>query len=198
MKKPWIAVVISSTLSLSSGLALAQANLDMVVEHGESLYHQQASCWVCHGKEATGLIGPSLLYGPTPAQILEQLINNLQMAVIVQQLKPDNEALIAISLYIRTLAGLPIDDNMAADYRAELAAVRARQETDLIFPKTERDLTVENIQSFDSVLADWQRRSKEGPIGQSYEATVVAKIDPDKWEVVNVGDQQRRRTHLCL
>lgn len=158
----------------------ADDGLDLLVKHGEELFHRDISCWVCHGKKGEGLIGPSLMTGPTPAQIFEQLKSNPQMAVVEQELKPDTEDLIAIAMYIRTLAGLPIDKNMAADYRTELVKARALQESDLIFPKTERDLAVEKIQYFDSVLADWQRRSKEGPIGHSYESRVVATFDAGK------------------
>ena len=67
MNELWFAVVIASLSSAVSGPAFAQADLDLMVEQGKSLYNQPASCWVCHGKDATGLIGPSILYGPTPA-----------------------------------------------------------------------------------------------------------------------------------
>ncbi len=174
----WICRTI--LISMLPGIACAQENIDSQVERGEALFNQDASCWVCHGRQAEGLIGPALTYGPTPAQIYEQIKNNPQMAVIQQVLKPDNEDLIAIALYIRRLSGLPIDGNMAANFRTELATRKAREETDLIFPKTERDIAVEKIQSFDTVLADWQRRSKEGPIGASYESRVVATFDPGK------------------
>jgi len=165
-------------ICLLPGVVAAQEKLELLVEQGEELFNRNASCWVCHGKNGEGLIGPTLLFGPTPAQIFEQLKNNPQMAAIEQELKPDNEDLIAIAMYIRTLADLPITGTMPADFRTQLAAARASQETDLIFPKTERDKAVEKIQSFDTVLADWQRRSKEGPIGHTYDSRVVATFDP--------------------
>ena len=167
-------------IGLLPGFACAQEGVDPLVERGEELFNQNASCWVCHGRQAEGLIGPALTYGPTPAQIFEQIKNNPQMAVIQQEMEPDNEDLIAIALYIRSISGLPVDGKMAADFRTELAAKKAREETDLIFPKTERDIAVEEIQSFDTVLADWQRRATEGPIGGSYKSRVVATFDPGK------------------
>ena len=167
-------------IALLPGIACAQAGIDSLLGRGEELYNQNASCWVCHGRQAEGLIGPSLNYGPTPAQIFEQINHNPQMAVIQQELNPDNEDLIAIAMYIRSISELPVDGKMVADLRTELAAKRAAVETDLIFPKTERDIAVEKIQSFDTVLADWQRRSTEGPIGGSYESIVVATFDPGK------------------
>lgn len=178
MIRRWIGGVM--LMGLLPGIACAQEDLDPLVERGDELFNQNASCWVCHGRQAEGLIGPSLTYGPTPAQILEQILNNPQMAVIQQELGPNNEDLIAIAMYIRTLAELPIDGKMVAEFRWELAAKRAAVETDLIFPKTQRDIAVESIQSFDTVLADWQRRATEGPIGQSYESRVVATFDPGK------------------
>jgi mono/diheme cytochrome c family protein len=165
---------------LLSGVVCAEEGVELMVERGGELYNENASCWVCHGRQADGLIGPALTYGPTPAQIFEQIRNNPQMAVIQQEMNPDNEDLVAIAMYIRSISGLPVDGDMAAELRHELAAKRAKEETDLIFPKTERDVAVEEIQSFDTVLADWQRRATEGPIGRSYKSRVVATFDPGK------------------
>ena len=173
-------MLLGMLLGMLPVVVCAQEDMDPLVERGDELYNQSASCWVCHGRQAEGLIGPSLTYGPTPAQIFEQILNNPQMAVIQQEMGPDSEDLIAIAMYIRSLAELPIDGNMVAEFRWELAAKKAAVETDLIFPKTERDIAVENIQSFDTVLADWQRRATEGPIGRSYDSRVVATFDPGK------------------
>ena len=176
MRRPWLTT--TTLLGLLSGPAAAQVDLDLMVEQGKEIFEHQVGCWVCHSKTGEGLVGPSLLFGPTPAQIFEQMMGNPQMAIIEQVLNPDNEDLIAVAMYIRTLGGLPLDEDMTVKYRKELVTARARQETDLVFPKTERDLAVEEIQSFDTVLADWQRRSKEGPIGHTYESRVVATFDP--------------------
>jgi DNA-binding beta-propeller fold protein YncE len=102
------------------------------------------------------------------------------MGGIAQELKADNEDLVALSVYIRALAGLESNEQMIVDQRTQLVAARARTETDLIFPKTARDEAVEELQAWDSVIADWQRRSTEGPIFQSYESRVVATFDPGK------------------
>ncbi len=158
MRRPWLTTTL--VLGLLSGAAAAQVDLDLMVEQGEVIFNHQVGCWVRHSKSGEGLVGLSLLFGPTPAQIFEQMMGNPQMAIIEQVLAPDNEDLIAVAMYIRTLAGLPLDEDMTVRYRKELVTARARQETDLVFPKTERDLAVEEIQSFDTVLADWQRRSK--------------------------------------
>ncbi len=158
----------------------AQVDLEDIAAQGKALYEKNASCWVCHGKDGEGLIGPSLLSGPTPAEIFEQLKSNPQMAAIGQVLKPTNEDLLAISVYIRSLAGMTVEEKTLDGFRTGLVAAKAKQETDLIFPKTERDLAIEQYQAFETVLADWQRRSKEGPIGASYKSRIIAEFDPGK------------------
>jgi DNA-binding beta-propeller fold protein YncE/mono/diheme cytochrome c family protein len=160
--------------------AHAQVNLDTYAERGKELFLAPASCSVCHKQDGTGLIGPDITYGPTAAQIFEQLQNNPQMAAIAQELKADNEELIALSVYIRTLGRLDMNENMIVDQRTQLVAARARTETDLVFPKTARDEAVEEIQTWDSVISDWQRRSTEGSIFKSYDSRVVATFDPGK------------------
>jgi len=110
MRQPWI--ITTAFLCTIAGPAAAQVDLDLMVTQGEALFNHDVGCWVCHAKTGEGLVGPSLLYGPTPAQILEQLLENPQMAIIGQVLKPDNEDLVAVALYIRTLAGLPLEEEM--------------------------------------------------------------------------------------
>jgi len=175
MKRAWMFGLLM--LAAFSSPVSAQVDLEKLAAQGEELFNRDVSCWVCHGRDAKGLIGPSLLHGPTPAEIFEQMLNNPQMAIIEQELEPDSEDLIAIAAYIRSLAELPTTDEMVADQRRELASAKAKKETDLVFPKTDRDLAVEQIQTFDSVLADWQRRSNEGPLAASYESIVVATFD---------------------
>jgi DNA-binding beta-propeller fold protein YncE/cytochrome c553 len=177
IKRGSTAVAILGFLASS---ASGQVNLDAVINDGKALYNKPASCHVCHRDTGEGLIGPDIRYGPTPAQILEQLINNPQMAVIQQELEPDNEDLIAIAMYIRSMGGMEVSEDLIIRYRSELVAKRARQETDLIFAKTERDQAVEAIQSWDTVVADWQQRSVKGPIGSTYDSRVVATFDPGK------------------
>lgn len=156
----------------------AQVDVNAITERGKQLFNAPASCAVCHKPDGTGLIGPDITYGPTPAQILDQMLNNPQMAALAQEMKADNEDLIALSAYIRTLGGQQTNEDQIVAERAELLAARARTETDLIFPKTARDETVEAIQTWDSVIKDWQRRSSEGSIFKTYDARVVATFDP--------------------
>ena len=168
---------IALLLCLATSIANAQVNVDALVERGDEFYNKPASCWVCHAKTGEGLIGPDIRYGPTPAKIFEQIQDNPQMAIVAQELNPSDEDLIAVSLYIRRLGDLPVSEDIVVAYRKELITARARTETDLQFPKTERDEAVEEIQTFATVLADWQRRSTVGPIGGSYDSRVVATFD---------------------
>lgn len=166
--------------SLLASTSYAQVNSAAYVERGKALYNQPASCAVCHRQDGTGLIGPDITYGPTAAQILEQMLNNPQMAAISQELKADNEDLIALSVYIRTFSGQETTEKTVVDQRAQLISARARTETDLVFPKTARDEAVEAVQTWDSVISDWQRRSSEGSIFEEYDSRIVARFDPGK------------------
>ena len=180
MPKKFCKLIVSLAFVLLSVPATAQINLDAMVERGKELYNAPASCGVCHKATGEGLIGPDIRYGPTPAQILEQLQNNLQMAIIMQEFNPDDQALMDVALYIRTLGGLDINEKVLDTQRKQLVEQRAKTETDLIFPKTERDLVVESIQTWDSVVADWQRRSNEGPLRAEYSVRVTKTFDPGK------------------
>jgi len=174
-----LAGLIVATVLITSQ-SFAQVDLGLYEKRGEELYNSPASCAVCHKQDGTGLIGPDITYGPTPAQILEQMLNNPQMAGIAQELKADNEDLISLSVYIRALSGLETTETLIVDQRAKLISARAKTETDLIFPKTDRDMAVEAVQSWDTVLADWQRRANEGPLLAKYDSQIVARFDPGK------------------
>jgi mono/diheme cytochrome c family protein len=165
-------------IGLFSTVTAAQDTIAERVERGEELYNAQVGCWVCHAANGEGLVGPTLLNGPTPAEILDQLETNPMMGVIVQEMDPTDDDLIAISLYIRQLAGLPLDTNLPEEYQASLAAVRANRPAEVTFPKTERDLVVESIQSYGSVLTDWQRRANTGTVLRQYQVELLATFEP--------------------
>ena len=171
-------LLLSSTILVSN--SYAQVSIEAYVRKGEALYNRPASCAVCHKKDGTGLIGPDITYGPTAAKILDQMLNNPQMAAIAQELEADNEDLIALSTYIRSFTGQETTEKTIIDQRAQLVSARAKTETDLVFPKTARDKAVEAVQSWDSVIADWQRRATAGRIFHDYDSKVVARFDPGK------------------
>jgi len=61
------------TCLLMGNAALAQDDPSIIAERGKALYFERVSCWVCHGDNAEGGVGPTLQHGPTPMDIQEQL-----------------------------------------------------------------------------------------------------------------------------
>ncbi len=163
---------------LAPGTLLAQADPAALAERGRALYFERVSCWVCHGDEAEGRIGPSLQYGPTPMAIQEQLDSNPQMGVIVTELNPSADDLVALATYLSSLEGDTATLTNIEDWREGLAAMAAARGPDAEFLLTARDQMVLDIQSFDTVLADWQRRAKTGSLQRDYDVRVLAEYEP--------------------
>ena len=145
---------------------------------GEELFFERVSCWICHGENAEGLLGPSLQHGPTPMEIQAQLDSNPQMTVIVSELNPDAEDLLAIATYIRDMNDIAVGADEIADWRSQLAAMAAARGPEAEIFLTERDRLVMQIQSFDTVLADWQPRANTGSLKRDYEVQVHETFDP--------------------
>ena len=161
-----------------SGAIAAQESIDALVERGSELFHSDIGCWVCHSETGEGLVGPSLHFGPSPVDIFDQLESNPIMGVIVSEMDPSDEDLVAISLYIRTLADLPLDAELPGQWRAALATVKDNQAEQLEFAKTPRDLQVEAVETFASVQDTWTRRAIEGSVLSQYPSRIVATWDP--------------------
>jgi mono/diheme cytochrome c family protein len=156
----------------------AAQELDTLVARGQELFHADIGCRVCHADTGEGLVGPSLLFGPTPVDIFDQLESNPVMGVIVTEMNPSDEDLVALSLYIRTLAGLPLDAGLPERWLATLATVKGNQAEQVQFAKTAWDLQVEAIQSYESLRNNWTRRAKEGSLLSHYESQVLEEWDP--------------------
>ncbi len=169
---------ISSVAFLTGPLAAQE--LDALVERGEALFHSAIGCATCHAETGEGLVGPSLLFGPTPVDIFDQLESNPVMGVIVSEMDPSDEDLAAISMYIRTLAGLELDAALPERWLANLAIVRANQVRDFEFAKTPRDLQVEGIERYEDLAANWTRRANEGSLLSHYQTEVVATFEPGR------------------
>ena len=163
---------------LFSGAVVAQEDIDALVERGSELFQADIGCRVCHAETGEGLVGPSLHFGPTPVDIFEQLESNPVMGVIVSEMDPSDEDLVAISMYIRTLGDLPLDAELPGQWRTALATVKANQGEELQFAKTARDLQVEAVETFESVQETWTRRANEGSLLSHYQTEVVATFDP--------------------
>jgi DNA-binding beta-propeller fold protein YncE/mono/diheme cytochrome c family protein len=175
MVRPFI--LLSAGVLLLSGPAGAQ-DVNALVDRGQELFNSEIGCHVCHAETGEGLIGPSLHFGPTPVDIFDQLESNPVMGVIVSEMDPSDDDLVAISLYIRTLSGLPLEAGLQQTWLAELETVKANQGDELQFAKTERDLQVEAVETFASVQETWTRRSREGSLLSHYQSEVVATFDP--------------------
>lgn len=168
--------LFTALVLLGADSVFAQSNEELV-EQGRELYFQQVSCWVCHGDNAEGRIGPTIAYGPTPAQIQEQLDGNPQMAVIVAEMNPDEDDLVALSMYLSSLGGKNIDEMQITNWRAELAAYIEATKDTTEYVLTERDKQILAIKSFDTVIEDWQKRSKDGSLKREYSSRIVAEYD---------------------
>jgi mono/diheme cytochrome c family protein len=83
-----------TAISLS---ASGQASVDELVTRGQELFHSDIGCKICHADTGEGLVGPSILFGPTPVDIFDQLESNPVMGVIVDKMNPTDEDLAAIS-----------------------------------------------------------------------------------------------------
>ena len=166
------------SILLFAGSLAAQESIDALVERGGELFHSDIGCWVCHSETGEGLVGPSLHFGPTPADIFDQLESNPIMGVIVSEMDPSDADLVSIAMYIRTLADLPLDADLPGQWLSALAAVKANQAEQLEFAKTPRDLQVEAVETFASVQETWTRRSEEGSLTSHYQTQVIATFDP--------------------
>jgi len=169
-------LIVIGFLSLP-GLVNAQDDIEALEARGKALYFERVSCWVCHGDNAEGRVGPSLLRGPTPVEIQEQLDSNPQMGVIVSELNPDADDLVALSVFISGLAGKTTSSEQIVEWRSSLESMAAMRKKETVYPLSPRDRMISEIQSFDTVLADWQRHAKTGSLKRGYEVKTLATYD---------------------
>jgi hypothetical protein len=105
--------------------------------------------------------------------IQDQLDSNPQMAVIVTELAPDADDLISLAAYLADLGGRETSREQLAEWRETLAEMEAAREPEAEFFLSERDRKVLDIQSFDTVIEDWQRHAKTGSLKRSYDVQVL-------------------------
>jgi DNA-binding beta-propeller fold protein YncE/mono/diheme cytochrome c family protein len=176
-------LIMKNKLYLSIAVLLTLAgpikaqDIDALVDRGKELFNSDIGCKICHAESGEGLVGPSLLFGPSPVDIFDQLESNPVMGVIVSEMDPSDEDLAAISMYIRTLANMKLDEELPERWLSDLAAVKSNQGEEIVFAKTARDLQVEAIETFASVQDTWTRRSKEGSVLSHYQSQVVQTFD---------------------
>ena len=180
MRRAFLAAtcIVPVTLTGTSS-AQAQDEIAAYAAKGKELFFERVSCWICHGENADGLIGPSLRHGPTPMDIQVQLDSNPQMAVIVAELNPDAEDLVAIASYIRDMTENPVSAAEMTDWRTSLAAMHGDQ---CCRPMPRYGLRIAirlvvQIQSFDTVLAEWPQRAKMGSLKRGYDVQLLETFE---------------------
>ena len=166
-------ILFSNTVFAQDGTT----DLEAMGVKGKELYFERVSCWVCHSDDASGGVGPTLLHGPTPLDIQEQLDSNPQMAVIVSELNPSVDDLLALSVYIRELGGNATSVDDVNGWRTELTAMLDSKAEATVFALSARDKKVLEIQSFDTVIDDWERKAKTGSLKQEYQVTELATYE---------------------
>jgi len=169
--------ILTCAATFFCNTAQAQEDLAALSERGRVLYFERVSCWVCHGDDAEGRVGPTLQHGPTPMDIQEQLESNPQMGVIVAELNPNDDDLVALATYLGGLDGDPVDATDIAGWRTQLTAMAEARGPEVEFLVTERDRKVMEIQSFETVLADWPRRANTGSVRRDYDVRVLETYD---------------------
>ena len=153
-----------------------EPDLSELLARGETAFTASMSCAECHGGQAQGDTAPSLLFGPSPADIQYQLNTNPEMEGLEEELALSADDVISISLFLQDLS----DEGVGS---VNLAALRASLESvpDIAvvedYVVTERDRQVIQIERFETVLEDWERRARPGPLVQTYPATVIATFD---------------------
>jgi len=165
--------VIFSSVAFGQGVSVDDTAA--LAEQGRKIFFRPASCNVCHGQDAQGLIGPSLEFGPTPFDIAYQFAANPQMEAIGQVLELSDEDLLAVSIFILTLNGASLADINAAELRGTLDRVDELSAQG--FALTDRERRLKEIESFDEVLENWERRSKLGGLKKGYDVRTVAEFD---------------------
>lgn len=167
--------VILLVSSMSQAFAAEDVEVQSLAERGEAIFRQPSSCWVCHGENAEGRVGPSLQFGPNPFDIRYQFGSNPQMAPLRELLNPSDEDFLALSVFLRSMNGIQTTATDLENLRVTLNSV---QDFDAVpdYFLSERDRKVEEIQSFQTVLDDWDRRAKPGSIRHDYSVRVVGEF----------------------
>jgi DNA-binding beta-propeller fold protein YncE len=155
------------------------SDIDAVLARGEEIYTGVGECRDCHGTAGEGDTGPSLRHAPSAFDIVYQFNTNPEMGDVAAAVNASREDFVATAAYIRTLASLDVDAGIIDELVASMASARdwsfyASTDNFVITP---RDELVQQVESFDTVLADWQRRSATGNIMHTYDIRSVRSYD---------------------
>ena len=160
--------------------ALDLGDLDAVLARGQEIYQMTGECWDCHGMFGEGGDAPSLTHAPSAFDIAYQFNTNPEMADVAVALDASREDFIATAAYIRTLSDREVTAEVVGDLEASMESLRdysyyASPENFVI---TERDELILQVEQFDTVLADWERKSQPGNIMRTYDIRSVRTYDP--------------------
>lgn len=173
----WSLLGLLTLCSSGSYAAMEDEAVADITAKGEALFFSKASCWVCHGKTAEGVVGPSLRYGPSPALIMQKLNSVPQMGAIKAELNPETDDLLALATYISGLYERTVSLDQISEWRGELEQLAALNVKKIDAPLSPRDKKILEIQSFDTVLTDWQRHAKPGSLKRDYDVRTIAEYE---------------------
>ena len=162
-----------------SAAGIDVSNIGALLARGEEIYFGAGECWDCHGNSGEGNTGPSLRHAPSAFDIQDQLATNPEMGEVADALDATSEDLVATAAYIRTLANLDVNAGIVDELVASLASARDYSfyaSTDN-FVITPRDELIQQVEGFDTVLADWERKSATGNIMHTYDIRSVRTYD---------------------
>jgi hypothetical protein len=170
-------IQLLTTLFLLSQSAylFAQSGPDRV-KRGEELFKTPGSCITCHGEKAQGNIGPTLEHGPSPFDIGYQFKTNPQMGPINELLNPTHDDLIALSFYIYDLVGKDISQLNALGMYSSLSQLD-NPDPEIEYVASERDMLVDQLSPWHTVVKDWKRHAKTGSLKRDFEMTVIESFD---------------------
>ena len=160
--------------------ALDLGDLDAVLARGQEIYQMTGECWDCHGMFAEGGDAPSLSHAPSAFDIAYQFNTNPEMADVAAALDASREDFIATAAYIRTLSDREVTAEVIDDLAASMESLRdySYYASPDNFVITERDELILQVERFDTVIADWERKSQPGNIMRGYDIRSVRTYDP--------------------
>ena len=178
-----------------SAAGINVSDIEALLARGEDIYFGTGECWDCHGNAGEGNTAPSLLHAPSAFDIQYMLETNPEMGDVAAALDASSEDVVATAAYVRTLANLDVNAGIVDELVASLASARdysfyASADNFVITP---RDELIQQVEGFDTVLADWERKSATGNIMHTYDIRSVRTYDAGRAQI-----HARRRQGLLL
>jgi DNA-binding beta-propeller fold protein YncE len=165
--------------SADSQAVTADVNdIDALLARGGVLFDDAGNCYDCHGADARGGDAPSLTFGPSAYDILYQLETNPDMADSREQMQASDADLIALAVYVRSLAGLENNTDVVSELVASLESGPAVETAAVAFSMSERDQLITRIEDFGDVVANWERHAGTGSLRNTYEIQVTRTFEP--------------------